>query len=269
MKLFGRRLKRRARPTTSTANKTKTSTAKVVTPAAVQTQPEAVQTQPAGSRAQPDVTAWPEATPQQEATAQPEPTAVSGSALASSRRFNRRLIVGGVAALLVLGTLGWASTQDQSGIPTPTTAAHPSSGATVHPSAATNPPFVGSTQGCDSSFWAAPAHFPAWEEYAPDQPVGSLFGHAGTYATMTLVQAMASPTAGEDARRTLLREAVTAALNAANDSLAFPFARYDAGVAGRLPIVPTTNRLLTAGIAADIVGFANDLSQANHLSCPF
>ena len=75
-----------------------------------------------------------------------------------------------------------------------------------------------------------PDHFSAWEEYQPDQRVGSLYGHAGNYADMSFAEALGNQTSGEDVRLTLLREAVTAALNAANDSVAFPFARYDDGV---------------------------------------
>ena len=127
---------------------------------------------------------------------------------------------------------------------------------------------MGSTQGCDSTFWARPDHFPAWEEYDPGQRVGSVIGHAGTYSDMSLSDTLGNQTSGEAARRALLREAVAAALNAANDSLAFPYARYDVGVGGRPAIVPTTNRLLTSGTDADILQFTSDLAQANHLGCP-
>jgi len=113
-----------------------------------------------------------------------------------------------------------------------------------------------------------PDHFSVWEEYQPDQRVGSLYGHAGNYADMSFAEALGNQTSGEDVRLTLLREAVTAALNAANDSLAFPYARYDNGVDGRPPLVPTTNRLFTSGADAEIVQFTNDLSQANALGCP-
>lgn len=195
-------------------------------------------------------------------TAEPQPQTerADQSTLDTARSSNLKIVAVGVGALLVLGALGLASTQNGFGAPPPT--------ATQPPPAATNAPYVGTTQGCDSSFWAMPDHFSSWEEYVPDQRVGSLFGHAENYAEMSLADALGNQTSGEDSRRTLLREAVTAALNAANDSLAFPYARYEDGVDGRPPIVPTTNRLLTSGTNAEIVEFINDLSLANHLECP-
>ena len=201
------------------------------------------------------------------------PEAPPESTLDHSRPSTVKLLAVGVVALLVVGTLGFASTQNAFGVPPatvapPPVATQPAAGATAPPQPATNPPFMGSTQGCDAAFWATPDHFPDWEEYTPDQPVGSIFGHAGTYATISLADALGNQTSGEDARRTLLREAVAAALNAANDSLAFPYTRYDTGVDGRPPLVPTTNRLLTSGTDAEIVQFTNDLSQANALGCP-
>lgn len=174
---------------------------------------------------------------------------------------NRKILAVGVGALVVVATLGFAYTQNAFGSPPPT--------ATQPPAAATNPPFLGSTQGCDASFWASTDHFPAWEEYAPDQSVGSLFGHAGTYADMSLVDVLGTQASGEDARRILLREAVAATLNAANDALAYPYARYDTGVNGLPPIVPTTNRLLTSGTDAEILEFTGGLSGMNDLGCPF
>ena len=203
----------------------------------------------------------------QPAETQPDATPVTQLPAESSHRSNRKIVAVGVAALLVLGALGVASTQIAFGVPTPT-ATQPPSAATRLPGG-TNPPFLGSTQGCDASFWVMPDHYSAWQEYVPGQRVGSLFGHAAAYADMTLAEALGNPTSGESTQRALLREAVTAVLNAANDSLAFPYSRYDTGVDGRPPIVPTANRLFTTGIDADIVGFTSDLSAANHLGCPF
>ncbi len=132
----------------------------------------------------------------------------------------------------------------------------------------TNRPYIGSTQGCDWAYWASTNHFSAWQEYQPDQIVGSLFSHASTYADLTLADALGNQVNGEDVRRTLIREGVTAALNAAHDSLAYPFARYADGADGRPPLVPTINRLLTSGTDAEIVQFTADLSTADHLGCP-
>ena len=258
MNLFGRRLKRRAQPATSTANKKRPPTANVATPAVVQTQPEAA--------AQPQVTAPSEVVAQPQTPAQPQATPPTEPSADSSRRFNRKIVAIAVGAALVLGTLGLATAQNSTGAPTPTP--RPSAAAAASPNTGTNPPYMGSTQGCDSTFWARPDHFPAWEEYDPGQRVGSVFGHAGTYSDMSLSDTLGNQTSGEAARRALLREAVAAALNAANDSLAFPYARYDVGVGGRPAIVPTTNRFLTSGTDADILQFTSALSLANHLGCP-
>ena len=177
----------------------------------------------------------------------------------TSRPFNRRLMAVVVGGLLLLATVGVASSQNLFG---------GSPAATPAPRAGSNPPYMGSTQGCAATFWANSEHYAAWEEYTPDQLVGTVFGHAGTYASMSFANALAGQTSGEDARRTLLRQAVAAALNAANDSLAFPYARYDTGVDGRPPLVPTTNRLFATGSDQEIAQFTSELAQANSLGCP-
>jgi hypothetical protein len=186
------------------------------------------------------------------------PSAVADEPPGTVRRSNVKIVAVVAAALLVLGALGLAFTQNAFGGPV----------TSAHPSLPVVQPYLGSTQGCDASYWASPEHFQAWEEYQPDQLVGSLFGHARNFADMSLAEALANPLSGEDVRRALIRQAVTAALNAANDALAFPYARYNDGVDKRPPLVATTNRLLTSGADADIAKFTADLSQANQLGCP-
>jgi hypothetical protein len=134
------------------------------------------------------------------------------------------------------------------------------------PSSGNGAPFLGATEGCNSTFWAS--HASAWEEYEPSQPISSIFSHAGSYASMTLIDALGGSASGEDARRALLREGGTAALNAANDSLGYPYARYSAGVGGRAPLIPTTNRLMTSGSDSEVAAFAAELAAANDLACP-
>jgi hypothetical protein len=126
--------------------------------------------------------------------------------------------------------------------------------------------YVGSTEGCTAAFWADPAHYAAWEEYTTDQPVDSVLSHARGYESVTLAQALALPDGTP--RDVLVREAVASLLNAANDSLAYPFVRYSTGLDGRPAIVPTTNQLLTSGSDDDMASFAAQLAAANGLGCP-
>jgi hypothetical protein len=94
------------------------------------------------------------------------------------------------------------------------------------------------------------------------------FSQPAEYAQLPLADAL-RPTPGEDdVRRTLLREAIAAILNAAHESLAYPYSRYEVGIEGRPPIVPTVDELLQTGATQDMADFARELAAANELGCP-
>jgi hypothetical protein len=107
---------------------------------------------------------------------------------------------------------------------------------------------VGTTEGCAADEWRQPQFFDSWEEYQPGDLVGSVFPSAGPYFDMTLAQALEPSAAiGPDRGAALVREAVAAPLNAAHEDLEYPYRRYEEGIDGRPPIVPTVDRLLASG----------------------
>ena len=140
-------------------------------------------------------------------------------------------------------------------------------GGSATPSPSRPGPRLGTTEGCSSSFWARPESFPRWEEYDPDDLVVKLFPDADEYAQMTLLDAL-HLTPDSDVRLILLRETTAAVLNAASESLEYPYSRYETGVAGRRPIVPTVADLLESGTDRQMAEFAKDLAVANALGCP-
>jgi hypothetical protein len=85
---------------------------------------------------------------------------------------------------------------------------------------------------------------------------------------MTLAQALDLPADDSDVRGALVREAIAAILNAAHESLEYPYSRFQIGIDGRPPIVPTVAELLRNGSSADIVKFTRLLAHANSLGCP-
>jgi hypothetical protein len=107
-----------------------------------------------------------------------------------------------------------------------------------------------------------------WEEHQPGQLVGLFFPEPDEYATLRLVDALRRTGDEEDARRALVREAVAAILNGAHESLGYPYSRYEIGVDGRPPVVPTVAELLRAGTTDAIERFMQDLAAANRLGCP-
>lgn len=132
-----------------------------------------------------------------------------------------------------------------------------------------NPPVIGVTDGCSAAYWREPTHFGSWEEYGPSQLVNSVFSNAGQYGDTTLAEALDlgdAPTGS--ARDSLMREAVAGLLNAAHDSLEYPYRRYDPGIGERPGLVPHTNNLLARGSPAEIQTFLTGLTAANGLDCP-
>jgi hypothetical protein len=139
---------------------------------------------------------------------------------------------------------------------------------TIRPDATSSArPYLGTTEGCKPSFWAMRGSFHLWEEYRPSDIVGRFFPDPDDYAQLTLADALRSAP-GQDARRRLIRQAIAAMLNAAHESLDYPYSRYEVGIDGRPAIVPTVAELLRTGTTDDIAGFARDLAAANELGCP-
>ncbi len=66
----------------------------------------------------------------------------------------------------------------------------------------------------------------------------------------------------------MIRQAIAAILNAAHESLEYPFRRYEVGIDDRPAIVPTVAELLQRSVAKDMTDFAAELSAANSLGCP-
>jgi hypothetical protein len=141
-------------------------------------------------------------------------------------------------------------------------------GVSATPSPSRPGPNLGTTEGCAPAFWSQPANFHHWEEHEPDQVVGLFFPEPARYAQFTLVEALRFADDG-DSRLMLLREAVAAILNGAHESIDYPYSRYEVGVDGRPPIVPTTNELLNAGSESHVTTFALQLAEANRLGCPW
>ncbi len=133
-----------------------------------------------------------------------------------------------------------------------------------------NPPVMGDTDGCTAAYWIESGRSGTWEEHQPGQLVGTLFSQAGPYEGATLAEALEleDGPANEAARASLMREAVVGLLNAAHDSLEYPYRRYDPGIDGRPGIVPRTNELMASGSPEQIEAFVAELSSANVLGCP-
>lgn len=128
-------------------------------------------------------------------------------------------------------------------------------------------PHLGSTEGCPPAFWAQATNFPQWEEHRPDEMVGVFFSYPEDYAQLTLADALL-PTHEDGGQGTLIRQAIAAILNAAHDSLEYPYSRFDVGIDNRRPIVPTVAELLRTGTPDELAGFAAELAAANELGCP-
>jgi hypothetical protein len=124
------------------------------------------------------------------------------------------------------------------------------------------------TDGCRPAFWARAINHDLWEEHEPSELVGGFFPEPEQYARLTLVEALGEPSPDRDVRRILIREAVAAILNAAHESLGYPYSRYQVGLQARPPIVPTVAELLRAGSSDQMVVFTQELAEANRLGCP-
>ena len=123
------------------------------------------------------------------------------------------------------------------------------------------PPPPRGEEGCTPGYWKN--HTTAWDQYRPNQTVGSVFsGATASLADDTLLQALnyggGSGVIG--AERILLRAAVAALLNARDADVDYP-----------LYVNEVRNRV-SAALASDnrqrILALATDLDRKNNLGCP-
>lgn len=122
-------------------------------------------------------------------------------------------------------------------------------------------------EGCTPGYWKN--HTENWEEYSPDQTVGSVFAlppSLAMYADVTLEEALAfrGGPGAEGGARILLRAATAAFLNAAHEGLGYPYRRYD----DPGDIGPKITEALASGDRATMLSLAAWLDEANNLGCP-
>jgi hypothetical protein len=123
-------------------------------------------------------------------------------------------------------------------------------------------------EGCTPGFWKN--HTEAWEEYAPTDLISSVFNFdAGVYTDLagdTLLEALNYPeTQNGSPQQLLLKQAVAAILNAANEGVGYPYRRF--GDPGN--IIPTVNALLSSGNEDAMLDFKDILDAANNLGSEF
>jgi hypothetical protein len=128
------------------------------------------------------------------------------------------------------------------------------------------PPTMGN-QGCTPGYWKANVKKGAGEwilaGYMPSQSVSSVFsGATGSLGSATLLQALefggGSTLTG--AKQILLRAAVAAILNAANDGVDYPISAA--------MIIADVNAALASTDREAILRLAGSLDSANNLGCP-
>ena len=126
---------------------------------------------------------------------------------------------------------------------------------------------IGDDEGCTPGFWKNNPG--AWEEYSPDQTLGSVFAipaEFGELADDTLMEALSygGGSSDLDKARILLRQAVAAVLNAAHEGIGYPYRRD----AAPLMIIPSVNAALASGNTTTMENLKNTLASANELGCP-
>jgi hypothetical protein len=115
-------------------------------------------------------------------------------------------------------------------------------------------------EGCTPGYWKN--HTESWEGYAPYQSLSSVFAATpAQYASTTLLQGLSfnGGNGVDGASRILLRAAVAAVLNAANDEVDY---RYTTA-----QITSQVNAALASGNRATILALAADLDAANNGGC--
>jgi hypothetical protein len=122
-------------------------------------------------------------------------------------------------------------------------------------------------EGCTPGYWKN--HAEAWDEYATTQKVGPIFGAALPQANDTFMTALGYPGGSgvDGARRILLRAAVAATLNAAEDDLGYPLRRYQ-GPPEPNGFIPVVSSLLAGSDRGAILAYASYLDGLNNSGCP-
>lgn len=124
-------------------------------------------------------------------------------------------------------------------------------------------------QGCTPGYWKN--HTSSWQEATPSQLVKSKYASATDHvANWTLLEGLrARGGSGVDgASEILVRAAVSAWLNSANDDVLYPWRRWDVGLDGRPPLVATVNAAFASGDRATMIALAAQLDADNNLGCP-
>jgi hypothetical protein len=120
-------------------------------------------------------------------------------------------------------------------------------------------------QGCSSGYWKT--HTGAWAPtgYTPGQKVNTVFSEAGRYPSLggsTMLQALSfSGGSGlQGAAESLLKQAVTAVLNASHSGIAYP----------RTPpeVIADVNAALASNSRDTMLGLATALDHDNNQGCP-
>ena len=131
-------------------------------------------------------------------------------------------------------------------------------------------------EGCTPGYWKN--HTENWLERATveiptTKLVTSAYADASSRKNLvgvTFLQALqGGGGAGVDGAAVILARAATAAwLNAAHESLGYPWRRASTGVDGRPALVPTVNAAFRSGDRATMLDLASRLDADNNLGCP-
>ncbi|MFV0457761.1 MAG: hypothetical protein ACK5MT_03180 [Actinomycetales bacterium] len=130
-------------------------------------------------------------------------------------------------------------------------------------------------QGCTPGYWKQSQHFDTWEEAHPDtlltfdhnspnigpfvNTTNDLNGDGAPDTFLDALNFKGGPGL-EGAERNLMRAAVAAWLNAANEGLGYPDRRKD--------MVPAINAAIASGDRATMLALAEELDAMNNLGCP-
>ncbi|HTM30419.1 MAG TPA: hypothetical protein VL263_03915 [Vicinamibacterales bacterium] len=183
-----------------------------------------------------------------------------------------RQLLTGVSLAGVMALAAACSGTSPSMLPTAPTASTASASANFSPnpdcqafpeSPECQPP-SGGNEGCTPGYWKGNAKKGGdqWPPYSPGQTVGSAGFAAGSYNSLTLLQALelGGGSGVSGATQNLLRAAVAALLNAANGDVDYPLSAA--------AIVTEVNLAIAGGNRANILSLASLLDGNNNLGCP-
>jgi hypothetical protein len=115
-------------------------------------------------------------------------------------------------------------------------------------------------EGCTPGYWKN--HTDSWTVYSPSQSLSSVFAATpAVYSSTTLLQGLSfnGGNGADGASRILLRAAVAAILNAANEDVDYQYTSAQ--------ITSRVNAALASGDRATILALATDLDRANNGGC--